>query len=214
MAAAPEQLASLRHLIAGRFPAPPRPAGGVLPTGVPALDEAAGGLPLGAVTELVAAPGAGGQSVLARILGAARATRQRVALIDATDAFAPEAVEQDELRHLVWARARNVREAFAVADVLMRDGNFSSVILDIRDVPVRELKRTPKSNWHRFHRVAERQPAAVLVMSSFGVVPAVRWRLTLAAPWSLTELHRTREALACHLAVEAVRGPRREEMAG
>jgi RecA/RadA recombinase len=179
------------------------------------VDEAlGGGLPQGRLTELVSAPGAGGQFVLARILRTARTLRQRVALIDAADAFAPDSVAPDDLRHLVWARAGSLREALAAADVLVRDGNYAIVVLDLRDVPARELNRTPKSVWHRLHRVAERQSAAVLVQSHQGVVPAVRWRLILPRPWGLADQHRAQEELAGALFVETARGHLTEELAG
>ncbi|MCX6939412.1 MAG: hypothetical protein NTX09_01520 [Verrucomicrobia bacterium] len=53
MPAAPTSLAALRHLLAERFPTLPKSAGRVLPTGIAGLDAATGGLPLGAITEIV-----------------------------------------------------------------------------------------------------------------------------------------------------------------
>jgi RecA DNA recombination protein len=210
----PKTLAALRSLVAAWTP-PDWRNGVHVSTGVRAVDEAlGGGLPQGRLTELVSAPGAGGQFVLAQILRTARAVRQRVALIDAADAFAPESIPSDDLRHLVWARAGNLRAALAVADVLVRDGNFAIVVLDLRDVPARELNRTPKSAWHRIHRVAERQPAAVLVQSHHSVVPAVGWRLALPRSWRLADQRSTREELAAALSVETMRGHGAEELAG
>jgi hypothetical protein len=175
-------------------------------TGIRALDDALdGGLPPGRLTELVSPPGTGGQTVLAQLLGAVRASRRRAALIDATDAFAPEALPADDLRHLVWARARTLAEALGVADILVRDGNFAVVVLDLRDVPARELQRTPASSWHRLHRLAERQPAAVLVQTGRPVVPAVAWRLALAQPLPRPERTPAREELADRLVPEVRR---------
>ena len=210
----PKTIAALRSLVAAWTP-PDWRNGARVATGIRAVDEAlGGGLPSGRLTELVSVPGAGGQFVLARILRTARAARQRVALIDAADAFAPESFAPDDLRHLVWARAHHLHEALAVTDVLVRDGNFATVVLDLRDVPVRELNRTPKSVWHRFHRVAERQPAAVLALSHHAVVPAVRWRLVLSQPWRLADRRRPQEQLAPALSIEAARSHLAEELAG
>jgi hypothetical protein len=203
----PHTLAALRTLVSAWTP-PPRRAGTGVATGIHALDEAlAGGLPPGRLTELVSAPGHGGQTVLARLLASVRAARRRVALIDATDAFAPEALAPDDLRHVVWARARNLAEALAVADILVRDGNFAVVVLDLRDVPRRELQRTPASSWHRLHRLAERQPAAVLVQTSHPAVPAVPWRLTLPAPAPWSRRPPPRGEFADQLGLEVARGP-------
>jgi hypothetical protein len=210
----PKTIAALRTLVAAWTPPDWRQGAGV-PTGVRALDDAlAGGLPPGRLTELVAPPGTGGQLVTARILTSARVARQRVALIDATDTFAPEAIATDDLRHLVWARPNSLAQTLAVADVLVRDGNFSVVILDLRDVAVRELNRSAKSLWHRLHRVAERQPAAVLIQTSQPVVPAVKWRLVLARPWTAADLRRPQASLADLLAVQTVRGHLAGELAG
>lgn len=211
----PLTLAALRTLVSAWTP-PPRRDGAGVATGVRALDEAlAGGLPPGRLTELVSAPGAGGQTVLAQLLASLRADRRRLALIDAADAFAPGALPPDDLRHLVWARARTLAEALAVADILVRDGNFAVVVLDLRDVPARDLQRTPASSWHRLHRLAERQPAAVLVQSSRPVVPAVAWRLALPGPSRPSRPAPDREEFVRRLGVEVLRGPvAPAEMAG
>ncbi|MFZ9682851.1 MAG: hypothetical protein ACO3DQ_06565 [Cephaloticoccus sp.] len=180
-------LSALRSLVDTRFPASARKTAAGLATGIAALDAALdGGLPPGRLTELVCPPGAGAQSVLAQLLAVTRAASRRVALVDAADGFAPEAIPPDDLRHLVWARARSLTEALGAADVLVRDGNYALVILDLRDVPARALNRTPASTWHRLHRVAEAQSAAVAVFSRHGLVPAVPRRVQLArtANWT------------------------------
>jgi len=207
----PSTIAALRSLVAAWNP-PARPPSAV-PTGVRAIDELlGGGLPTGQLTEVVCAPGTGGQSVLAQLLETTRAARQRVALIDAADAFAPEAVPLEVLRHLVWARCRHLTEALAAADVLLRDGNYAVVLLDLRDVPASALNRTPSTRWHRLHRVAERQPAAVAVFSRSGLVPAVRWRLELGGRRSLAGPRQTRGQWLEDLPVQVSRGFLAEEL--
>jgi len=122
---------------------------------VPAIDEALGdGLPASQLTELVsAAPSSGGQLVLARFLETTRMARQRVALIDAADGFAPHAIPQDALRHLVWVRCRAFADALASGDVLVRDGNYAAVVIDLRGVAEKVLRKQPGTTWHRLHRV-------------------------------------------------------------
>ena len=120
MSAAPTTLAALRSLLAVRFPEKIRRTGALVPTGVGAVDEAlGGGLPAGRITELVSeTPGTGGQTVLAQLLRTTRLARQRLALIDGADGFAPAAVPADALRHLVWVRGHPASEAFAAADAI------------------------------------------------------------------------------------------------
>jgi hypothetical protein len=194
-----------------------KPGGGV-PTGVAALDAAlGGGLPAGRLTELVCErAGCGGQLVLARLLETTRASRRRAALIDGADAFTPDAVAEDALRHLVWVRPRQLSETLAAADVLVRDGNYAAIAIDLRDLDERLLRRVPAAHWHRLHRAAQNQPAAVLVQTSFPQVPAVPWRLSLRAPQGLEARTQPLAVRANRLTVERMRGPLAigEELAG
>jgi RecA/RadA recombinase len=122
-----ETIAALRSLVAARFPERPRAVGSCLSTGVGSLDEAlGGGLRASQITEVVVGvPSSGGQLLLTNLLTSTRSVRQRVALVDAADAFAPESVPADALLHLVWARCRAPSEALSVADILVRDGNYA-----------------------------------------------------------------------------------------
>lgn len=210
-------ITALRSLVDSCFPASGhKPAGGVA-TGVPAVDDAlGGGLPAGRLTELVSPiAGSGGQLVLAELFTTTRRARQRVALVDAADGFAPESVPPDALRHLVWARPADLAGALAAADVLVRDGNYAVVVLDLRGVARRELLGVPKGQWHRLHRAAESRPAAVLVQTTEPLVPAVPWRLVLEAPAGWDARRRTRNQLLARLGVQCARGHAwREELAG
>ncbi len=211
-------LSDLRSLLTARFPTAMRKPGGVVPTGVAGLDAAlGGGLPGGRLTELVCAGASrGGQLVLARVLETTRAARRRAALIDGADAFTPDAVAEDALRHLVWVRPRQLSETLAAADVLVRDGNYAAIVLDLRDVDERLLRRIPAAHWHRLHRAAQNQPAAVLVQTSFAQVPAVPWRLSLHDPQGLEARTQPRALRAERLTVERMRGHLAvgEELAG
>lgn len=210
-------ITALRSLVDSRFPTSVRKAGCGVPTGVPAIDAAlGGGLPPGKLTELVSElTGSGGQLALTRLLVTTRAARQRVALVDGADGFAPHSVPGDALRHLVWVRPVTLAETLAVADMLVRDGNYTVVVLDLRGIAARELLNTPKANWHRLQRAAESRPAAVLVQTTQGLVPAVPWRLALRTPQGLAARRMEREQLLAELTVETVRGhANAEEMAG
>ncbi len=221
MPTAPATLAALRSLLAARFPEKiRRPAGGAA-TGIAAVDEVlGGGLAAGRLTECVAAgPSRGGQLLLAGLLAATRAARQRLALVDGADGFAPEAVPADHLRHLVWVRCRGAAEALAAGDLLVRDGNYAVIALDLRGLPARTLRRQPAAAWYRLQRAAE-GGAAVLVLTPYPLVPAVPWRLRLRSPLTLEQARQPRAALAAGLAVEVERSASRtdagesEELAG
>jgi len=216
---APSQTVSaLRSLLSARVPERSRRPCGCVAAAVPSIDEAlGGGLPAGALTELVSAvPSGGGQTVVASLLAATQAARQRIALVDGADGFAPGALPDDVLRHLVWVRCREAAQAFAVADILARDGNYGAVVLDLRGCAERALRRTPSSIWHRLQRAAEASSVAVLVQTTFPLVPAVPWRLVLDTPLSLADAGEPRETVAARLAVRTERShaPIVEELAG
>jgi len=210
-------ITALRSLVDSRFPAAARKPGGGVATGVAAVDDAlGGGLPAGRLTELVSpVAGSGGQLVFTQLLVTTRRERQRVALVDAADGFAPETLPDDALRHLVWVRPGKLSETLAAADVLVRDGNYAVVVLDLRGVARRELGRIPKTQWHRLHRAAESRPTAVLVQTPEALVPAVPWRLVLETPSGWEARRSPREQLLAQLTVQCTRGHAPvEELAG
>ncbi len=211
MTATPEKLAALRHLLAERFPTASRAPGHALATGIAALDAAAGGLPLGAITEIVcAAPSCGGQLFLGQLLGVTRTQRIRAALIDAADAFDPESFSADAIAHLVWVRcplgsARTgplnaTAVALHAADLLARDANLGLVILDLRRAPESELRRITGPQWYRFQRAVEPADLAFVVLTPRPSVPSAQLRLVLDASHAFTALAHERPALVTALA--------------
>lgn len=200
--ASSNQLIALRRLLAERFPSVQRPAARSLPTGLSAFDEITGGLPLGAVTEVVcAAPSCGGHLFLGQLLGLTRMRRQRAALVDAMDAFDPASFPADHLAHLVWVRGNgSIATALAAADLLARDANLGLVVLDLRDASGSELRRTPPTLWYRLQRAVEGTDLSFVVQTSHALVPSARLRLELDRPLPLTALDQDRPALVDTLA--------------
>lgn len=218
MADPSQTVSALRALISARFPERRRQPWGCVAAAVGPVDEAlGGGLPAGRLTELVSAvPSGGGQTVIAGLLGATQAARQRMALVDGADGFDPGAVPAGMLRHLVWVRCSGPGQAFAAADILVRDGNYAAVVLDLRGCAERALRRTPASVWYRLQRAAENGSVAVLVQTTSPLVPAVPWRLVLDIPLSLADVDAPRETVAGRLAVRTERShaPAAESLAG
>lgn len=213
MPSSPSTVASLRSLIASRFPGQVRPSTRSVPTEIRALDDAlGGGLPSGRFTEIVSSsPGSGGQTILAQLLRVTRKARQRFALVDGADGFVPDSVPPDHLRHLVWVRSRSVADVMACADILLRDGNYAIVALDTRGLSERSLLRIQATTWHRLRHAAENGSIAVVVLSTAGIVPAVPWRLVLSEPLPHEVRREQRDELADHLHVEIERGREVEE---
>lgn len=177
------KLADLRQMLAARFPQAGRPAGGVLPTGIPSVDDSAGGLPRHALTELIRpAASCGGHLFLSQLLAATRALPARVALIDAADQFDPGSLTAADLEHLVWIRCRSPADALPVADLLAREANLDLVALDLSGVSIGQLRRIPAAAWYRLQRAVEQTDLAFLVLTPAVLVPSAQLRLQLGPP--------------------------------
>ena len=201
MAAVPEKLASLRHLLAERFPAASRLGGRLLPTGIPAIDHATGGLPLSAITEIVcAAPSCGGQLLLGELLSLTRRVHRRVALIDSTDSFDAGSFPTDWLAHLLWVRCTTTAVALQATDLLVRDANLGLVVLDLRRAPASDLRRVPAPQWYRLQRAAELADLALVVITPRASVPSAQVRLLLPVSQIFSTLERERSTLVAELA--------------
>jgi hypothetical protein len=187
---AASRIIDLRKLLAERFPQEALPPVDRLVTGLRLFDEAlGGGLTKGAITELSSAPpSAGSASIIAALLQRACGERYFLALIDGRDSFAPPSLGTAALRHLLWVRCRKASEAMQAADLLLRDGNFPLVILDLVLNPLTELSRIPASNWYRLQRLVEPAPTAFLVFTPRSMISSAQWKLVLENRWTLLQL--------------------------
>src|SRR5690242_13762022 len=157
----------LRKALAQRFPQRSQPATTVLPTDLPFLDRVAGGgFPKSAITELISPrPRAGSASLIHALLRSAQGAQHFIALIDGSDSFDPNSSDNSALRHLLWIRCRKAFDAVKAADLLLRDGNFPLVIVDLLWNGPAELQKIPQTSWYRLQRLAEGVPSACLVIS-------------------------------------------------
>jgi hypothetical protein len=212
--AASSKIIDLRNLLAGRFPQSLRPSRTFLKTGISALDQAThGGLAKNCITELSAPHMSGGSaSLLHALLQAAHRDRYFFALIDGRDSFDPSPAGNSRLRNLLWVRCHNAREGVKAADLLLRDGNFPLVILDLVLNPAQELRKIPQTSWYRLQRLVELVPSAFLVLTRVTVVSSARWKLTLSNSWTLQNLERA-DAVSC-LKIDVQRIHGAEQRAG
>ncbi len=187
---AASRIIDLRKLLAERFPQEALSASDRLRTGLKIFDDGlAGGLTKGAITELASPPeSAGSASIIAALLQRACSERYFIALIDGRDSFDPQSLDESALRHLLWVRCRKAVEAMQAADLLLRDGNFPLVILDLVLNPLAELGRIPSSNWYRLQRLVEPAPTAFLVVTPRSMISSAQWKLVLENRWTLPQL--------------------------
>jgi hypothetical protein len=206
---------------ASELPAPletPAP----LPTALAALDRLLpGGLPKGRLVELSGPRSCGRFSLGLAALAAATSSGQAAALVDLGDHLDPQAAEGAgvDLRYLLWARPRRVRQALAAAEMLLGAG-FPLVVADL-GLSAR-TRGAPDAAWVRLARSAAAQGAALLLSTPWrasgvaadAVVSASRarpvWRgggrapsllAGLASRWTLDKLGRTTPGTAGALAL-------------
>ncbi|HTO02470.1 MAG TPA: hypothetical protein VL069_02155 [Opitutus sp.] len=200
MSAPVATLSSLRQLLAERFPQATRTDSRVLATGIPAIDQRVGGVPCGALTEVVcAAPSCGSQLLLGELLRSTREAGGRVALVDAHNSFDPQSWPEDWLRHLVWVRGHDTAVALQAADILARDANFQLLVLDVRLASLAELRRTPASFWYRLQRAVEPSDLAMVVLTPKATVASAELRLQLERSHEFSAREEARPSLALAL---------------
>src|SRR2546426_2447491 len=177
----------LRKLLTERFPHAPAAAATQLVTGLAFLDEAiGGGLPKGAITELISPEVSAGSALLIHaLLETAQRDCYFLALIDGRDSFDPQPLGNACLRYLLWVRCTKALEAIKAADLLLRDGNFPLLIVDLVLNAPEELRKIPKTSWYRLQRLVESVPCACLVLTRQGMVSSAQLKIVLENVWGL-----------------------------
>jgi hypothetical protein len=170
---------ALAARVVAPFRAGARPAPEMLATGIAQLDALTGGLPRGALSEVIGPASSGRTSIMLAALAAASAREEACALVDASDAFDPHsaAAAGVDLKRVLWVRCgtretrnvrrethRSVEQALKSADLLLQSGGFGVVVIDLADVPPEVARRVPLTSWFRFRRAVERTPTVLLVI--------------------------------------------------
>ena len=181
------KIIDLRNLLAERFPHPLCSTARRLSTGLFCVDESiGGGLPRGAITELISSgTSAGSASLIRALVHCAHRDNYFLALIDGRDSFNPSGLDNASLQHLLWVRCSEASEVVKAADLLLRDGNFPLVIVDLVLNAPDELRKIPQTNWYRLQRLVEIVSTACLVLTPYEVVSSAQLKLVLANSWDI-----------------------------
>ena len=111
-----------------------------------------------------------------------------LALVDGKDSFDPQPLDNARLGHLLWVRCQKAFEAVQAADLLLRDGNFPLVILDLVLNASEELRKIPQTSWYRLQRLVEAAPAAFLILTRTSLISSAQLKLSLNNAWQLADL--------------------------
>jgi hypothetical protein len=190
--AASVKIIDLRKLLAERFPHVPATAATRLVTGLAFLDQGiGGGLPRGAITEVISPrKSAGSASFIHALIDVAYRDNYFMALIDGRDSFDPCGLNNASLRHLLWVRCLKGSEGIKAADLLLRDANFPLVIIDLMLNSPAELRKIPQTNWYRLQRLVELAPTVCLVLTRYEMVDSAQLKLVLESSWNLETLEK------------------------
>jgi hypothetical protein len=173
----------IEHALERRFPSALTPVARTIretaATGIAAVDTLLeGGLPVGAISEVVGQQSSGRTSLTLSFL-AHRTQEGRVAAwVDATDAFDPESAAANgvSLRQLLWVRCRSgsmavknkpwarLDQAIEATDLLLQAGGFGAIVLDLGDTAPEHGCRIPLATWFRFRQAADRARCCLVVL--------------------------------------------------
>lgn len=216
MSSAASLRASIETQIPAAFAVYRRPERRGIHTGIPQIDSVTAGVPVSALTEICGSglASSGKTSILVSLL--AQATQKHFcALVDAEDSFDPASALAAGVNfsRLLWVRCgkrksrlKPMEQAFKTTDMLLQNGGFGLIAVDLSSLAERWVRKVPLTTWFRFSRVVEKQQTALVFLeqqshaaSCAGLVlnlqarPAV-WSGKLLAQLHLeAEIVRTRE---------------------
>jgi hypothetical protein len=145
-----------------------RPEPEFVPTGIPSVDSATGGLPRGCLTEIVGSASSGRTTLLLALLAAATARQEICALVDAEDAFSPHSAADAgvQLDRLLWVRCTHSAEhALKAADLLIQGGGFGLIVMDLGDTSALTARRISLTSWFRLRRAVEHTPTVLVSLA-------------------------------------------------
>ena len=172
-----------RTLTTALPPIDARDESALAPSSLSVLDaRLGGGFPRGQLSELAGPRSSGRASLTLRMLAAATARGELVALVDALDMLDVESAAASgvALDRLLWIRGhvmanpgpcrdlnqRALEQAIRALTLVLQAGNFGLVVFDVGEAPADIVRQLPFTTWLRLQRMVEgSQTACVLVGS-------------------------------------------------
>ncbi|HEY1939962.1 MAG TPA: hypothetical protein VGJ33_18690 [Candidatus Angelobacter sp.] len=165
-------------------------------TGITSIDHEGGGIPKGALTQVCAPVGvtSGRTTLLLSLLAQVTGKEQFCAVVDASDSFDPESADAMGvcLSRVLWVRCikrgmKAVEQAFKAADILIQNGGFGVIAIDLGNVDEKLIRKIPLTTWFRFARVMEAMPTALVVMLPYSAAQscaALTLNMGASVEWS------------------------------
>jgi hypothetical protein len=208
----------LHRMLAEKFPGARlslegRPALSAVSTGVAQIDEGRpGGLPKGALAEIISREdSAGSATLLHQLISNAAGKNQIVTLIDGADSLEVTQIPESILARLLWIRCRCAGDALKAVDLVLRDRNLPLVLLDLKMNPQAQLQKIPATTWYRLQRLVEESGTVCAVFTPRPMLSPARTRITLRSRFSLEGLESKTENLLAELKIEVTGSSRFDE---
>jgi hypothetical protein len=184
--AASAKLQQLESLLRDRglgraLPVADKPVYEPLPTGRPEVDRRlGGGLPRGAISEVVGPESSGRTALVFSALAQATQAGEVAAYIDATDCLDPRSAEQAGivLERLLWVRCDSrerpryerlreqpVDQAWQAVNLVAAAGGFGLIVADLGGLPRRKLGEWQRRPWVRLRQAIEHTTTALTVLT-------------------------------------------------
>jgi len=202
MASASALRTEIEHALERRFPAAltprPRTIRETATTGIAEADRLLeGGLPVGAISEVIGPECSGRTSLLLAFLAQRTQQGQVCAWVDAHDCFDAESAAASgvSLGQLLWVRCKSTAftakakpwsqldQALRATDLLLQASGFAALVLDLGGTAAEHGFRIPSATWFRFRQAAYRTRCSLLVLAQEPLTQSSAAAVVECAPW-------------------------------
>jgi recombination protein RecA len=195
----------IESALANRFPGAltmrPQFQPEMVSVGIPALHSRIG-IPQGCLTEICGPVSSGKTTLVLSCISEMTQRGECCAWIDASGAFNPYSAAANGviLERLLVVRCAAphpnltpVDKAVRAVDMVVHEGGFAMIVLDLADIAPRLAQRIPLSYWYRFRRAAEKTSSCFVVMEQQPVAKSCASQVirleTHSSEWATTRNH-------------------------
>lgn len=133
----------------------------------PDFTHALSAVPRGSIAEILGNVSTGRTALAQSMLATATRGGEIAAWIDCDDVFDPASAVKagGDLGKMLWVKCgHRLETALKAADMVLHNGGFGLVILDLCNVAVGALHRVPISYWYRMRSSVEHTPSVLLIL--------------------------------------------------
>jgi hypothetical protein len=129
--------------------------------------QALSAVPRGSIAEILGNESTGRTALAQSMLATATLGGEIAAWIDCEDAFDPASAAKagGDLGKMLWVQCgHRLETALKAADMVLHNGGFGLIVLDLCNVAPGALNRVPISYWYRMRRAVEHTPSVLLIL--------------------------------------------------